>query len=197
MQHHRELAGPDLEQQLGLGTGWLDDDHPGRDAAARRGDHDIAGSDSVIHRLALRPRRSGGDWPPVITGLHPVLTIGVMQLSGKYIHRRRANELCNKQAAGLVEQFEWRPYLLDDSVVHHHDSIGQGHGFYLVMGHIHGGGFEALVQRLDLRAHRHAQLGIQVGQRFVEQEDLGISNNRATHGHTLALTARQLARVTV
>jgi hypothetical protein len=45
---------------------------------------------------------------------------------------------------------------------------------------------------LDLGAHLHAQLGVEVGQRLVEQEHLGIAHDRAAHRDALALAARQL-----
>jgi hypothetical protein len=59
---------------------------------------------------------------------------------------------------------------------------------------VQGDGAQALVQRLELGAHLHAQLGIQVGQRFVEQEGLGLAHDGPAHRHALALAARELAR---
>ncbi|MNS75462.1 hypothetical protein D3C72_1089840 [compost metagenome] len=59
------------------------------------------------------------------------------------------------------------------------------------------GGLQALVQQLDLGAHFHAQLGVQVRQRFVEQEQRRLARNGAAHGHALALAARQLRRTAV
>jgi len=45
------------------------------------------------------------------------------------------------------------------------------------------------VQFLDLSAHRHAQLGVEVGQRLIEQEDFRIAHDRAAHRDALALAA--------
>ena len=56
---------------------------------------------------------------------------------------------------------------------------------------------QPLVQRLDLGAHRDAQLGVEVGQRLVEEEDLRIAHDGAAHGDALALAARELARIAV
>ena len=53
----------------------------------------------------------------------------------------------------------------------------------------------ALVQALDLGAHVDAQLGVEVGQRLVEQEDLRVAHQRPAHGDALALAARKLARL--
>ena len=57
--------------------------------------------------------------------------------------------------------------------------------------------FEALMQLLDLGAHLHAQLGVEVGQRLVEQEHLRIAHDGAAHGDALALAAGELARIAV
>ena len=58
-------------------------------------------------------------------------------------------------------------------------------------------GFKALVQLFDLAAHRHAKFSVEVGKRFVKQEDLRVTHNRASHGDTLALSARQLSWITL
>ena len=55
----------------------------------------------------------------------------------------------------------------------------------------------ALVQLLDLGAHLDAQLGVEVGQRLVEQEELGVAHQRPAHRDALALAARQLAGLAV
>ena len=43
--------------------------------------------------------------------------------------------------------------------------------------------------QLDLGAHLHAQFGVKVGQRLIEQEDFGLAHNGAPHGDALALAA--------
>jgi hypothetical protein len=47
----------------------------------------------------------------------------------------------------------------------------------------------ALAQALDLGAHLHPELGVEVAERLVEQEDLGIAHDGAAHGDALALAA--------
>ena len=53
----------------------------------------------------------------------------------------------------------------------------------------------ALVQFLELDAHLHAQLGVEIGQRLVEQEDLGMAHDGAAERDALALPAGKLARL--
>ncbi len=60
------------------------------------------------------------------------------------------------------------------------------------MGDIDGGGLQPLVHQLDLGAHLHSQLGVEVRQRFVEQIDLRPPRQRAPHGDPLLLATGQL-----
>ena len=59
------------------------------------------------------------------------------------------------------------------------------------------GGAQPLLQRLDLGAHLDAQLGVEVGERLVEQEHLRVAHDRPAHGDALALAAGELARIAV
>ena len=81
--------------------------------------------------------------------------------------------------------------------MHDHDLVGHGHGFDLVVGDVDRRGLQALMQFLDLGAHLHAQLGVEVRQRLVEQEHLRIAHDGAAHGDALALAAGKLARKAV
>ncbi len=83
--------------------------------------------------------------------------------------------------------------LLQEAVLHHGDAGAHGHGFGLVVGHVDEGGRQLLMQLGDLGAGLHAQFGVEVGERLVEQEDLRLAHDGAAHGHALALAARQLA----
>ncbi len=52
------------------------------------------------------------------------------------------------------------------------------------------------MQPLDLKAHGHAQFGVEVGQRFVEQKDLRFAYDRAAHRDALALATGKRTRLT-
>ena len=64
-------------------------------------------------------------------------------------------------------------------------------------GDVDRGGAHLLVHLLDLDAHLHAQLGVEVGQRLVEQEHLGVAHDGAAHGDALALAAGELLGLAV
>ena len=46
----------------------------------------------------------------------------------------------------------------------------------------------------DLGPHGGAKLGIQIGQRLIEQENIRISDHRSTEGDALLLSAREVLR---
>jgi hypothetical protein len=68
-------------------------------------------------------------------------------------------------------------------------------GKLFTVGDVDGGGLKPLVQFLELGAHGHAQLGIEVGQRLIKQKDLRVAHDGAAHGDALSLSARELTRV--
>jgi len=92
-----------------------------------------------------------------------------------------------------IIEFQRRPDLLHPARVHHDDTIGHCHRLDLIVRDINNGRPQRLMQRLDLGAHLHAQLGVEIGKRLVEQEKVGFSHNGAAHGDALALAARKLA----
>jgi len=53
------------------------------------------------------------------------------------------------------------------------------------------------VQLGNLETHFDPQRGVEIGQRFVEQESLGFAHDRAANGNPLALTTRQSLRLAV
>jgi hypothetical protein len=68
-----------------------------------------------------------------------------------------------------------------------------GHRLDLVMGNVNHRATELSVKLRDLRAHLHTHLGVQVGQRFVEEEHLRTAHNGATQSYALALAAGESA----
>ncbi len=100
-----------------------------------------------------------------------------------------ADEAGHEAVDGLVVQPQRGADLLDQPVLQHHDPVAHGHGLDLVVGDVDHRGLQAVVQGRDLGPHLHAQLGIQVGKRLVEQEHLGLAHDGPAHGHALPLAA--------
>ena len=53
------------------------------------------------------------------------------------------------------------------------------------------------MQFADLEPHLHAQRRVEVGERLVEQERLGLAHDRAADRDALALAAGELARLAI
>ena len=83
--------------------------------------------------------------------------------------------------------------MLQHADVHDRDPVGHRHRLDLVVGDVDHGGVELLVEALQLGAHLHAQLGVEVGERLVHQEGLRIAHQRAAERDPLLLPAGELA----
>ncbi len=87
-----------------------------------------------------------------------------------------------------------RAVLLQPAAVDHRDVVGQRQRLGLVVGDIDEGDAGAALQALQLDAHLLAQLGVEIGQRLVEQEDFRLDHEAARERHALLLAAGQLVR---
>ena len=97
-----------------------------------------------------------------------------------------------KRVARPLVDVARRADLRDAPVLHHHDAVAERHRLGLVVGDVDRGDAEAAQQLVDLEAQRIAQLGIERGQRLVEQQGAGLHRERARERHALALPAREL-----
>ena len=88
-----------------------------------------------------------------------------------------------------------RAELLDPAAVHHRDEVGGGHRLGLVVGDVDRGVAVGVVQAADLEAHLLAQIGVEVGQRLVEQQRLRLDDQGAGERDALLLAAGQFARI--
>jgi len=95
-----------------------------------------------------------------------------LHLAFEEIHRRRTDISRRRTDCPVCHKVRARADLFHDAVMHHHDLVGHGHGFDLIVGDIDRGGLQPLMQFLDFGAHRNPQLGVKVGQRLVEQKHL-------------------------
>ena len=91
----------------------------------------------------------------------------------------------------MVEHLLGGADLLDEAVAHDDDAVTKGHGLGLVVGDVDESGVDLLTQLDDLGAHLVTELGVQVGQRLVHEEHLGLTHDGAADGNTLALAAGQ------
>ena len=102
-----------------------------------------------------------------------------------------------KRLAGIIVDLRRRVELLQHALLEDGHAMGQRHGLDLVMRDIDRRGAERRLHVLQLGAHVAAQLGIEVGERLVHEEDRGPAHHGAGKRHALTLAARKLARITV
>ena len=142
-------------------------------------------------RLLLRDRDiadRGGQHVPAALGL---------QGRGQEVHRRGADEAGHEQVDRLLVELARGGHLLQHALLEDGHAVAEGHRLGLVVGHVDRGDAQAALHLGDLGAHLTAELGVQVGQRLVEQERVGLADQRTAHGHTLALTAGEVAGLAV
>ena len=118
-------------------------------------------------------------------------------LGGQEIHRRRAHEAGNEHVGGTLIDRPRHVELLQAPLMHHGDARGERHRLDLVVGHVDRGLAECLVQLLDLGPHLDAELGVEIGERLVEQEERRVADQRPAHRDPLALAAGELAGLAI
>ena len=82
--------------------------------------------------------------------------------------------------------------LLDVPAVHHHDAVGDRQRLRLVVRDVERGDVEAPLQLADFEPHLLAQLGVEVGQRLVEQQNVRPRDDRPGERDALLLPAGEL-----
>src|SRR5690242_4083349 len=112
-------------------------------------------------------------------------------LEAQKIHRRRADEVGDKQARRVIINFLGRADLLDLAAIHDGDPVSHRHRLELVVRHIDRRGADAVVQVAQLAAHQMAELSVERSKRLVHQKRLGTPHHGAAQRDALAVAAGQ------
>ena len=96
--------------------------------------------------------------------------------------------------AGPAVELLRRADLLEAPAAHHRDAVGDRQRLLLVVRHVDRGDAERLLQLADLAAHLDPQLRVEVRERFVEQQHLGLDHQGAGDRDALQLAAGELVR---
>ena len=78
---------------------------------------------------------------------------------------------------------------------HLDDAIAERDGIVAIVRDVHRAEVQRIVQTHELGSHHRTQLGIEAGQRLVQQQDGRIADQRACQRRPLLLAARELMRV--
>ena len=103
--------------------------------------------------------------------------------------RLDAEHLGGFRAGGVIEDVRWRPALEEASAVQEDEFVGEREGLAGVVGHNDGGdaGFDQ--QGVEFGAQTVAQLYIESGERFVEEQKLRLAHEGAGEGHAVLWSA--------
>ena len=92
----------------------------------------------------------------------------------------------------MIVDFARRADLLDQAVAHHHDAVGHRQRLFQVVRHVDRRDAEPVLQLAQLDAHVGAQLGVEIGERLVEQQHRRLEHEGARQRDALLLAAGEL-----
>ena len=115
-------------------------------------------------------------------------------LDGALEHVDLSDEAGHLARCGAVVDLGGRAHLRDPAAEHHDDPVGHAQRLRLVVRDVDGGDADAPLDVADEDAHLLAQLGVEIGERLVEQQDARLDHERARQRDTLLLAAGELAR---
>ena len=104
---------------------------------------------------------------------------------------RLAEEVAHEGRRRPLVQVPRRPHLLDPPPVHHRDAVGEAERLDLVVGDEQHGDAEPPLEDLHLDAHLLAELGVEVAERLVEEQDVRLVDQRPAEREPLHLPAAQ------
>ena len=116
---------------------------------------------------------------------------------GDEVHGRRADEAGHEEVGRVLVERVRLVHLLHHAVVEDGHAMPHRHGLHLVVRDVDRRDAQARLQVGQLRPGLHAQLGVEVGERLIHEEDLGVPHDGTAHGHALALAARELLGLAV
>jgi len=106
-----------------------------------------------------------------------------------------ADEVRDKARARVFIELVGRVDLGHTPGLHHHHAVADGQGFGLVMSHHQGGDAHRALDTPDFKLHLFTQVGVEVGQRLIEQQHRRFDHQRTGQGHALTLATGQLTGV--
>ena len=116
---------------------------------------------------------------------------------GVDVHRRGADEASDEDVGRTIVQLSRSADLLQNAELDDGDTITHGQSLGLIVGHVQGGDTQLTLQSGDLGTGLHTELGVEVGQRLIHEEDLRLTDDCTAHSHALTLATGQSLRLTI
>ena len=110
------------------------------------------------------------------------------------VHRRVPDEARHEQVGRVVVDLAGRCHLLDHALVHHRHPMTHRHPLDLVVGHVDDGRGEPSLELDELGTRLGAELGVEIRERLVHEERLGLPDDRPRQCDPLALATGHLGR---
>ena len=159
-----------------------------RDARGAVGDRHILRPERQCHRRAVGPVARPGNAQPAADERTSIAVVPALD----EIHG--ADEVGHEQPLRPAIEDPWCVHLLHDALVHHGDPVGERQCLFLIVRDKDRRDADLALQRLQFFPHPHAQPRVEVAERFVQEQDLRLQDQRPRHGDALLLAAGQLVR---
>ena len=103
-----------------------------------------------------------------------------------------AEERCDESRAGVQINLFGRAHLLQAALVHDAQPVGERERFFLIVSDEQERDADAALDGFQLGADLLAKVGVERGERFVEQQNVGFQYQRSCQRDALAFAARKL-----
>src|SRR4051794_4284977 len=113
------------------------------------------------------------------------LIVCVQQLGVEEVDARRTEEEGNETITWVLIELRPGADLLDGAVTHDRDAVAEGHGLGLIVRDIDARFRPGTVERQHVLPRLIAQLGVEVGERFVIEIDVGVTHHCPREGNAL------------
>ena len=113
----------------------------------------------------------------------------------KEVHRQPPKEGSDEAIRRIAVDASGRIVLLQPAIREHQHPVAHRERVVLVVGDVNKGGAKDVVKASQLLPHRDPQVGVQVAQRFIQQEDPRFADDGAAERNPLPLATAQLAGI--
>ena len=146
---------------------------------------DVLGANADLKRCRQRATRGHRHMHPGVADRQRA----ILAAGGQQVNARGAHQGGDKGVGRPVVDIDRRPDLDQTSFVEHADAIGHGQRLDLIVRDEQRRVALGLLHVLQLHAQRFAQLGVQVGERLIHQEEAWLAHDGAANRDALHFTA--------